>query len=53
MSFRELGARDPLLIDIKGVSADVGVEAVGRDVIQTMVRDEHAGTENSGITAVS
>jgi TIR domain len=49
MSFRELGAKDPLLIDIKGVSAEVGVEAVGRDVIQAMVRDEE-DRRHSGAT---
>ncbi len=47
MSFMDLGLRDPLLADIKGLSAEVGVGAVGR-AIQTMIRDEedlrHSGT---------
>jgi hypothetical protein len=49
MSFKDLGSRDPLLADIKGLSAEVGVEAVGRAVIQTMIRDE-ADLRHLGVT---
>ena len=49
MTFSDLGICDPLLADIKGISAESGVEAVGRAIIQVMEKRE-AARRHAGLT---
>jgi hypothetical protein len=49
MSFSDLGALDPLLADIKGIGASVGVSTVGRSIIQAMEKVE-AARRHAGLT---
>lgn len=40
MTFKEVEEKDPLLADVKAVSAGHGVESVGRHLVQAMIGDE-------------